>query len=140
MTRQQQLQPHPLRIGQIMPLQPVIIHGTTQAETTAKIYETRSSGGDVPRQSRHSSGAGRRREGAPGVGRDLQRQAWQWALAHRASDGSLPSGREIAGQYARHERWGRLVKRCGASGEFGTERSEPALRLVPQHPSPPADS
>ena len=27
---------------------------------------------------------------------ELQRQAWHWALAHRAGDGSLPSGREIA--------------------------------------------
>ena len=32
--RQQRLQPRPLRIGQIMPLQPVIIHGEIQAETT----------------------------------------------------------------------------------------------------------
>ena len=34
MTRQQRLQPHPLRIGQIMPLQPVLIHGAIQPETT----------------------------------------------------------------------------------------------------------
>jgi hypothetical protein len=51
-------------------------------------------------------------------GRDLQRQAWQWAEANRDRGGSLPSGREIAGQFGRHERWGRLVKRSGCAGEF----------------------
>ena len=34
MTRQQRLQLHPLRITEIMPLQPVIIHGAIQAEMT----------------------------------------------------------------------------------------------------------
>jgi hypothetical protein len=70
----------------------------------------------------HGAGPG----GRGGANRDLQRQAWQWALANRTGDGSLPSGREIARQYGRHERWGRLVKRAGAAGELG----EPALRLV----------
>jgi hypothetical protein len=60
-------------------------------------------------------------------GRDLQQQAWRWALAHPASDGSLPSGLEIARQHGRHERWGRLVKRVGAAGEFASESS---LRLI----------
>ena len=50
--------------------------------------------------------------------RELQRQAWRWALAHRASDGTLPAGREIARQYGRRERWGRLVKSAGLAGEF----------------------
>lgn len=72
---------------------------------------------------------GARSGGRGGVGGDLRRDAWQWALAHRAGDGSLPSGREIAGQYGRHERWGRLVKRAGAAGEFA---AEPGLRLVDQ--------
>jgi hypothetical protein len=54
----------------------------------------------------------------PVPGRDLQRQAWQWAQAKGGEDGSLPSGREIAHQFGRHERWGRLVKRSGCSGEF----------------------
>jgi Protein of unknown function (DUF2637) len=67
-----------------------------------------------------------------GVGRDLQRQAWHWALGHRGSDGSLPSGREIADQYGRHERWGRLVKRAGTAGELDDAPGEPALRLVGQ--------
>jgi hypothetical protein len=78
-------------------------------------------------------GSGGRQQGVGGAGdpgRDLQRQAWQWALAHRASDGSLPSGREIARQYARHERWGRLVKRSGTAGQFSGPSSEPGLRLA----------
>jgi hypothetical protein len=59
------------------------------------------------------------RIGGTGVaGRELQRQAWQWAQANRLGDGSLPSGRQIARQYGRHERWGRLVKRSGYAGEF----------------------
>jgi hypothetical protein len=47
------------------------------------------------------------------AGLDLQREAWQWALANRAADGSLPSGKDIALRFGRHERWGRLVKRSG---------------------------
>jgi hypothetical protein len=48
--------------------------------------------------------------------------------------GSLPSGREIARQCGRHERWGRLVKRSGTAGELalGREPAEPGLRLVGQ--------
>ena len=53
------------------------------------------------------------------VGADLQRRAWQWALAHRASDGSLPSGSAIAAAHGRHERWGRLVKKAGQAGTLG---------------------
>lgn len=44
------------------------------------------------------------------VGLHLQWAAWEWAQANRAEDGSLPSGKEIARQYGRHERWGRIVK------------------------------
>jgi hypothetical protein len=54
---------------------------------------------------------------------DLQQRAWWWALDNRAADGALPSGREIAHRYGRHERWGRLVKRSGLAGEFA-ERGE----------------
>jgi hypothetical protein len=59
---------------------------------------------------------------------------WQWALAHRAENGSLPSGREIAEQYGRRERWGRLVKRSGVAGELAcsSKGGEPGLRLVEQ--------
>ncbi|MEV0624211.1 DUF2637 domain-containing protein [Nonomuraea sp. NPDC050404] len=44
---------------------------------------------------------------------DLRRTAWQWALAHRLPDGTLPSGRVIAEQFARSARWGRWIKRIG---------------------------
>src|SRR5215470_9911913 len=94
----------------------------------------------APRPRRHSSGTGRRgdRPGASGsAGRELRRQAWRWALAHRTGDGLLPSGREIASQYGRQERWGRLVKRSGATGELDVsgEPGEPGLHLVrPQLP------
>lgn len=65
----------------------------------------------------------------------MYRQAWQWALANRAGDGALPSGLEIARQYGRHERWGRLVKRSGAAGEFRDhhhEQPEKSLRAARQ--------
>jgi hypothetical protein len=54
------------------------------------------------------------------AGRDVQREAWRWAQDNRAEDGSLPSGRDIGSRYGRHERWGRMVKRSGLSGEIGT--------------------
>jgi hypothetical protein len=55
----------------------------------------------------------------PGIpGREAQLAAWQWALANRAGDGSLPSGRDIGRQHGRHERWGRLVKRSGLAGQL----------------------
>jgi hypothetical protein len=71
---------------------------------------------------------GRRSESAPGssaqawsgpvaVG-DARRLAWEWAVANKAADGSLPSGRVIGDRYGRHERWGRLVKSAGAAGAF----------------------
>jgi len=50
---------------------------------------------------------------------DVQRQAWQWAVANLNSDGSLPSGKVIGDRYGRHERWGRFVKASGAGGKFG---------------------
>jgi hypothetical protein len=49
-----------------------------------------------------------------------QLNAWRWAQDNRAGDGSLPSGKNIARQYGRHERWGRLVKQAGLAGELGT--------------------
>jgi hypothetical protein len=72
------------------------------------------------------------------AGRALQRQAWNWALASRAGDGSLPSGREIARQYGRHERWGRLVKSSGRAGAFGIG-GEPGLRVAEQHATVPTE-
>jgi hypothetical protein len=52
------------------------------------------------------------------AGSAVQREAWRWAQSNRAEDGSLPSGRNIGVRYGRHERWGRLVKRSGLSGEL----------------------
>jgi hypothetical protein len=54
------------------------------------------------------------------AGLGLRLAAWQWAQKNRSEDGSLPSGRDIASQYGRHERWGPLVKRAGLAGELGT--------------------
>jgi Protein of unknown function (DUF2637) len=51
-------------------------------------------------------------------GREVWLDAWKWAQDNRAGDGALPSGGEIARQYGRHERWGRLVKRSGLAGEL----------------------
>jgi hypothetical protein len=61
-------------------------------------------------------------------GQDLQRRAWQWAMAHRAADGALPSGTQIASHFGRHERWGRLVKRAGLAGEFSVGDASAAHR------------
>ncbi len=47
----------------------------------------------------------------------LQREALRWAVANRGADGTLPSGRAIADQFGRHERWGRLVKQHGDAAE-----------------------
>lgn len=60
------------------------------------------------------------------------------ALANRADDGSLPSGREIAHRHGRHERWGRLVKRPGAAGGSApaSEPAELGLRMVEQRLPP----
>lgn len=46
----------------------------------------------------------------------VQREAWEWALAHRREDGSLPSGQVLAEQFGRKPRWGRLVKQRGEQG------------------------
>jgi Protein of unknown function (DUF2637) len=71
-----------------------------------------------PESASLSAASEKARGSMPLPGRELQRQAWQWAQENRAVGGSLPSGREIANRYGRHERWGRLVKRAGAAGEF----------------------
>jgi hypothetical protein len=61
---------------------------------------------------------------------NLQREAWRWAQNRQVTDGSLPSGREIAQQFGRHERWGRLVKRVGLAGELAvSERRETAAEI-----------
>jgi hypothetical protein len=57
-------------------------------------------------------------KGSAAGGREAQVVAWQWAMANRSGDGSLPSGSEIGRQHGRHERWDRLVKRSGLAGEL----------------------
>jgi hypothetical protein len=56
-------------------------------------------------------------------GQDLQRRAWHWAMTHRGADGSLPSGKQIASHFDRHERWGRFVKRAGIAGGFSVDNA-----------------
>jgi hypothetical protein len=58
--------------------------------------------------------------------REVQRQAWRWALANRDADGALPAGSEIARQHGRSERWGRLVKSAGLAGGFADLNLEEA--------------
>lgn len=58
--------------------------------------------------------------GAGNESRVLQRRAWQWALANRRPDGSLPAGTELARQFRRSARWGRLVKNAGLTGQLST--------------------
>ena len=59
------------------------------------------------------------------TGQAVQMNAWRWAQDNRADDGSLPTGKEIAKHYGRHERWGRLVKRSGLAGELGESSGMP---------------
>jgi hypothetical protein len=40
------------------------------------------------------------------AGLQMQVQAWRWALANRADDGSLPSGKDIGLHHGRQEPWG----------------------------------
>jgi len=83
-------------------------HGRPQhIKPVSRISWREDGAGEVLRQRQPCSGRGLGKARARGgAGRDLQQQAWHWALAHRTSDGTLPSGREIARQYGRHERWG----------------------------------
>jgi hypothetical protein len=55
---------------------------------------------------------------------DLQRQAWEWALANRSHRGDLPSGKIIAERFGRQERWGRLVKQSGQTGRLAPINGE----------------
>jgi hypothetical protein len=50
----------------------------------------------------------------------VQRRAWQWALANRRPDGSLPAGAEVARQFGRSDRWGRLVTCLGRAGQLAS--------------------
>lgn len=44
--------------------------------------------------------------------RSLQQRALAWASAHRAPGGAPPTGKQIAAQFGRSERWGRMIKQA----------------------------
>jgi hypothetical protein len=103
--------------------------GSTTGSSRAGKRATRNSSvvGDAA-SARLQSSVSRQRRAAPGVtesraggSRELQLQAWQWARANQASDGSLPPGNAIGRQFGRQERWGRLVKQAGLAGAFATD-------------------
>jgi hypothetical protein len=49
-------------------------------------------------------------------GQEARVVAWQWAMANRSGDGSLPSGKDICRAHGRHERSGQLAERSGLAG------------------------
>jgi hypothetical protein len=68
------------------------------------------------------------REDGKGKGaQELHRLAWRWAQDNCLPDGRLPSGRAIAAQFSRSDRWGRWIKRVGCAG-----RLEPSAGNVPR--------
>jgi len=54
------------------------------------------------------------------AGLSIRQEALEWAMANGGAGGRLPSGKAIADQFGRHERWGRLVKRSGLTGDFNS--------------------
>ncbi|WP_433432291.1 DUF2637 domain-containing protein [Nonomuraea sp. CA-141351] len=58
---------------------------------------------------------------------ELHQMAWRWAQDNCRPDGRLPSGKVIAAQFSRSDRWGRWIKRAGCAG-----RLEPSVGNVPQ--------
>jgi hypothetical protein len=58
---------------------------------------------------------------APKRPQELHWLAWRWAQDDCRPDGRLPSGKAIAAEFARSDRWGRWIKRAGCAGRF--ERS-----------------
>jgi Protein of unknown function (DUF2637) len=93
-------------------------------EATDRQAEADNAAGAAPGQAAQRAAILARPTDQDGRHRDKQRQAWGWALANRAADGSLPAGSEIARQYGRCERWGRLVKNAGLAGEFADVKLE----------------
>ncbi|MBB4932788.1 hypothetical protein F4561_003608 [Lipingzhangella halophila] len=63
----------------------------------------------------HARGNGLALSGRGPVPR-IQIDAWNWAVEHQRSHGSLPTGGEIAAAFGRKQRWGRLVKQRGQQG------------------------
>lgn len=67
------------------------------------------------------------RGGSPDVGGGLRREAWLWAMANRAADGSLPSGRAIAPQARRHRRWRHRCRQVDRSVGLVGRRKVPCI-------------
>jgi Protein of unknown function (DUF2637) len=86
-------------------------------------------GGLTPAQ----TGSQPSRGGRAAAIRNLQQQAWQWALTNQASNGVLPTGKDIADHFDRHERWGRLVKNAGLAGELSSTIGPEIPRV--EHPA-----
>jgi hypothetical protein len=86
----------------------------TASDTRAAARPSRTLKLDGPAAAGRSASA---RDGLA-AGTDVRREAWEWAVANRVANGSLPSGKMIGDRYGRHERWGRLVKSAGTAGEF----------------------
>jgi Protein of unknown function (DUF2637) len=80
-----------------------------QVRCAAEAGASRQRSGRPRSQPAGASSAGRPAVGPPntaqvpaGRGRGTRLLAWQWALANRSGDGSLPSGRDIGRQHGRH--------------------------------------
>lgn len=93
-------------------------------------YEPASARPSAPGLTLVKTGPRRGPDARPVTGRDLQWQAWQWALANRASDGALPTGGQIARQHCRRERWGRLVKSAGMAGDLDRQHRSNVSSLL----------
>jgi hypothetical protein len=109
--------------GWVAALTPLSVDGMIIAASTTPTADSRSGGrGRFPAVGAATTcrPANPARITARAAGRDVWLDAWRWAQDSQTEDGSLPSGGEIARQYGRHERWGRLVKRAGLAGELGT--------------------
>ena len=84
-----------------------------------------------PASDKTTGGSSARRTVQSRSGTRLRNEAWEWALTNRGGDGKLPSGKAIADQFGRHERWGRLVKREGLASQLDADaRSVPAEAVL----------
>lgn len=89
------------------------IRATATVPSTGRraVSSSRTPIADVSPPPGRASGRGSGQAGSRAVvSSSLKREAWEWAMANRGADGSLPSGKAIADRFGHHERWGRLVK------------------------------
>ena len=103
----------PLRNSSIRPKASEKSHSDRAFELIGSSGRPRQNGAaDGARVQRSSSRMDRTGDG------DIRRRAWQWAVAHRSSEGELPPGKAIGSRFGRSERWGRLVKQAGRAGRL----------------------